>query len=353
MQRIKASAKLDLPFIVGVILITALSVIVLRAIAPSLFPLYFLYLILGFGAFFLLIQTDFEIVSIFSKHLYVASIVLLILPLFIGQVTRGTIRWIPIGALTIQPAEIVRPFLLIFFANFLTEKEVDSKRLIKAFLLLALPTALIVIQPSLGVAVLTVIGFIGVLMASTIKKKYFLWGIVFFAVFLPLIWQVLAPYQKQRILTFIDPNQDPYGTGYNAIQSMISVGSGKLFGRGLGKGVQTQLSFLPERHTDFIFASIAEELGIFGATLVLLGSVFILTRLILISENARSPSARAFVSGLFLMLFAQTMVHVGMNLGLVPITGVPFPLVSAGGSSFLATMIGLGIALGAKRQISA
>jgi rod shape determining protein RodA len=353
MQRIKASAKLDLPFIVGVILITALSVIVLRAIAPSLFPLYFLYLILGFGAFFLLIQTDFEIVSIFSKHLYVASIVLLILPLFIGQVTRGTIRWIPIGALTIQPAEIVRPFLLIFFANFLTEKEVDSKRLIKAFLLLALPTALIVIQPSLGVAVLTVIGFIGVLMASTIKKKYFLWGIVFFAVFLPLIWQVLAPYQKQRILTFIDPNQDPYGTGYNAIQSMISVGSGKLFGRGLGKGVQTQLSFLPERHTDFIFASIAEELGIFGATLVLLGSVFILTRLILVSENARSPSARAFVSGLFLMLFAQTMVHVGMNLGLVPITGVPFPLVSAGGSSFLATMIGLGIALGAKRQISA
>ena len=353
MQRVKAPLKLDLPFFVGIGLMVTLSIIVLRAIAPFLFPLYFLYIILGFGAFYLLLQTDFEVISIFSKHLYIASIVLLILPLLIGQVTRGAIRWIPIGVLTIQPAEIVRPFLLIFFANYLTEKEVDTKRLVYAFVLLAFPTALIVIQPSLGVAVLTVIGFIGVLMASTIKKKYFLWGLVFFAVFLPIIWQILAPYQKQRITTFLNPSQDPYGAGYNAIQAMISVGSGKIFGRGLGEGVQTQLSFLPERHTDFIFASIAEELGILGAMLVLLGAFFLLSRLILISEKARSPAARAFVSGLFLMLFAQVAVHVGMNLGLVPITGVPFPLVSAGGSSFLATMIGLGIALGAKRQYSA
>ena len=353
MQRVKVPNKLDLPFIVGIALMVVLSVIVLRAIASSLFPLYFLYLVLGFGAFFLLLQTDFEIISIFSKHLYIASIVLLILPLLIGEVTRGAIRWIPIGALTIQPAEIVRPFLLIFFANYLTEKEIDAKRLISAFVLLAFPTALIVVQPSLGVAVLSVIGFIGVLLASTLKKKYFLWGLVFLGLFLPLIWQVLAPYQKQRITTFLNPSQDPYGAGYNAIQAMISVGSGKIFGRGLGQGVQTQLSFLPERHTDFVFASIAEELGLLGALLVLFGAFFLMARLILISENARSPAARAFVSGLFLMLFAQIVVHVGMNLGLVPITGVPFPLVSAGGSSFLATMMGLGIALGAKRQISA
>src|SRR3990172_4602671 len=284
MQRVKAPPKIDLPFTIGIGLMATLSIIVLRAIAPSLFPLYFLYIILGFGAFFLLLKTDFEIISIFSKHLYIASIVLLILPLLIGQVTRGAIRWIPIGALTIQPAEIVRPFLLIFFANYLTEKEVDAKRLINAFLLLSLPTALIVVQPSLGVAVLTVIGFVGVLFASTIKKKYFLWGLVFLAAFLPIIWQILAPYQKQRIITFLDPAKDPYGAGYNAIQAMISVGSGKIFGRGLGEGVQTQLSFLPERHTDFVFASIAEELGILGAMLVLLGAFFLLSRLILISE---------------------------------------------------------------------
>ena len=117
-------------------------------------------------------------------------------------------------------------------------------------------------------------------------------SLVFFAVFLPIIWQILAPYQKQRITTFLNPSQDPYGAGYNAIQAMISVGSGKIFGRGLGEGVQTQLSFLPERHTDFIFASIAEELGILGAMLVLLGAFFLLSRLILISEKARSPAAR-------------------------------------------------------------
>src|SRR3990167_2349051 len=127
------------------------------------------------------LATFFLILFLFSKHFYFFSIFILILPLIIGQVTRGAIRWIPIGSLTIQPAEIVRPFLLIFFANYLTEKEVDAKRLINAFLLLSLPTALIVVQPSLGVAVLTVIGFIGVLFASTLKKKYFLWGVVFFA----------------------------------------------------------------------------------------------------------------------------------------------------------------------------
>ncbi|HJX58936.1 hypothetical protein A2V61_01305 [Candidatus Woesebacteria bacterium RBG_19FT_COMBO_47_8] len=353
MQRVKLPPRIDALFVVGISLLIVIGVIVLYAIAPSLFPLYFLYLILGIGVFILFLQADFEVISIFAKHAYVASIVLLILPLLIGQVTRGAIRWIPIGALTIQPAELVRPLLLVFFANYLTEKEINGKRLLTAFFLLSLPVLLIVVQPSLGIAVLAVVGFVGVLMASTIKKRYFLWGALIFAFLLPIIWMVLAPYQKQRIITFLEPAKDPYGTGYNAIQSMISVGSGKIFGRGLGKGVQTQLAFLPERHTDFIFASIAEELGLVGAVLVLCAAFFVLGRLVGISENTRSPAARAYVSGLFLMLFAQTMVHIGMNLGLVPITGVPFPLVSAGGSSFLATMMGLGIALGAKRQISA
>jgi rod shape determining protein RodA len=125
---------------------------------------------------------------------------------------------------------------------------------------------------------------------------------------------------------------------------MISVGSGKLLGRGLGRGVQTQLAFLPERHTDFIFASVAEELGFLGAVLLIAGSFFIFIRLTYFINNAESPAARAFLSGLFLTLFIQTIVHVGMNMGLLPITGVPYPLVSAGGSSLLATMIGLGIA---------
>jgi rod shape determining protein RodA len=336
--------KFDYPLLGGIIFLLILSIIVLRPIAPSLFPLYYVYIFLAVSSFLVFQLIDFDILSLFSKHFYIGTIFLLVLALLIGQVTRGVIRWIPIGPLTIQPAEIARPFLLVFFANYLTQEEVGIKRLLKAIILLSLPVFLILIQPSLGVAFLTGIGFLGIIFATNFKKKYLLWGIILICLLIPLIWQILQPYQKIRILTFLDPMRDPLGAGYNSIQSMISVGSGKLFGRGLGRGVQTQLAFLPERHTDFIFASVAEELGFVGSILLILGSFFLFIRLTYFIENAESPAARAFLSGLFLTLFAQTIVHIGMNMGLLPITGIPYPLVSAGGSSLLATMIGLGIA---------
>jgi rod shape determining protein RodA len=336
--------KFDYPLLGGIIFLLILSIIVLRPIAPSLFPLYYVYIFLAVSSFLVFQLIDFDILSLFSKHFYIGTIFLLVLALLIGQVTRGVIRWIPIGPLTIQPAEIARPFLLVFFANYLTKEEVDLKRLIKAIVLFAFPLSLILIQPSLGVAFLTAIGFLGIIFATNFKKKYLLWGVILFAFLIPLIWQILQPYQQARILTFLNPLKDPLGAGYNSIQSMISVGSGKFFGRGLGRGVQTQLAFLPERHTDFIFASVAEELGFLGAVLLIAGSFFIFIRLTYFINNAESPAARAFLSGLFLTLFVQTIVHIGMNMGLLPITGVPYPLVSAGGSSLLATMIGLGIA---------
>ncbi|KKU02897.1 MAG: Cell elongation-specific peptidoglycan biosynthesis regulator RodA [Candidatus Woesebacteria bacterium GW2011_GWE1_45_18] len=178
-----------------------------------------------------------------------------------------------------------------------------------------------------------------------------MYAVLAFVALSPLFWQIMQPYQRERILTFVNPESDPYGAGYNALQSMISVGSGRLLGRGLGKGVQTQLAFLPEKHTDFIFAAVGEELGFLGAGLLLLGGFFILSRLVSIVENASSPAGRAYVSGFFLTLLVQTFVHVGMNVGLLPITGVPFPLVSAGGSSLLGTFIGLGIAFGARKRL--
>jgi rod shape determining protein RodA len=294
-------------------------------------------------------STDFGIPSIFSKHLYTFSILFLLVPLLIGQVTRGAVRWIPIGSLTLQPAEIVRPLLLVFFANYITEKQLNLKRLIKALLLLFLPVFLIVIQPSLGVAILTVISFLGVLLASGINKKYIGMGVVVLILMAPIAFQLLAPYQKLRVEAFIDPYTDPLGAGYNSIQSIIAVGSGGFSGKGLGKGVQTQLAFLPERHTDFIFASISEEMGFIGATLLLLGSFFILLRLTQLMESSQTPAARAYVAGVFFVLLVQTLVNVGMNLGLLPITGLPLPLVSAGGSSLISTMIMLGLVAGARR----
>jgi len=327
-----------------------LSGIILKSIAPSLFPLQFVYLGVAILAFWFFSQINFDIISLFSKHLYIVSIALLIMTLIIGRVTRGAIRWIPIGAFSLQPAEFVRPFLLIFFANYLTIQKVDFKRVLKAFFLLVLPAFLVLIQPSLGVSVLTVVGFLGVLISSNFNKKYVLGGVAVILVSIPIFWQVMVPYQRQRVLTFINPSVDPLGAGYNSLQSTIAAGAGKITGMGLGRGVQTQLAFLPEKQTDFIFAAVSEEMGFVGAGLTLAATFVILFRLVAIVENSISPAARAYVCGFFLVYLLQIFIHIGMNLGMLPVTGLPFPLVSAGGSSLLATMIGLGIALGAYKR---
>lgn len=327
------------------------SFLILWSIAPVVFPTQFFYIIAGAAIFYLFSKIDIDILSLFSNHLFVASIFFLIIPLIIGQVTRGAVRWIQIGPITIQPSEMVRPFIILFFANFLTAKKVGIARFIKAVAILAIPLFLILIQPSLGVTILTAVGFFGALIASDFPKKYIVMLVFLGIIALPVVWLLLAPYQRSRVNTFLSPTADPTGAGYNSIQSMISVGSGRLWGRGLGGGVQTQLSFLPERHTDFIFASVSEELGFVGAFLLLSLSMFLLLRLINIVKFSKNPTARCFVSGVFLTIFVQTMIHVGMNMGLFPITGVPLPLVSAGGSSLLATMAALGMVLSSKKMV--
>jgi rod shape determining protein RodA len=340
----------DLSLSISVAFLLILSVFILNSIAPSLFPGYFIYIALAVILFWFFSQIGFEVISLFSTHFYIFSITLLVLTLIIGRVTHGTIRWIPIGSFTLQPSELMRPFLLIFFANYLTKEKVDFKRFLKAILLLTIPTVLIFVQPSLSVSILTLVGFLGVLIASEFNKKYLLIGLLGIGVAIPIFWQVMAPYQRARLTTFLNPASDPLGAGYNSIQSVIAAGAGELTGRGLGSGIQTQLSFLPEKQTDFIFAAISEELGFVGATFVLIATFMILFRLTKFMENSSSPAARAYISGFFLIYLVQVFVHVGMNIGIFPVTGLPFPLVSSGGSSLLATMTGLGIALGAYKK---
>lgn len=336
---------ISLSVCIGFLLV--LSVFILNSITHGTFPLYFIFIILAIFLFWFFSQIGFEIVSLFSTHLYIISILLLILTLVIGKATNGTIRWIPIGSFTLQPSELVRPFLLVFFANYLTKEKVTFVRFVKALALFLLPTILILIQPSLSVSVITMVGFLGVLIASDFNKKYLLVGIVGLAVVIPIFWQIMAPYQRQRLVTFLEPTSDPLGAGYNSIQSTIAAGAGEFTGRGLGRGTQTQLSFLPEKQTDFIFAAVGEELGFVGAFLMIAATFVILFRLTKFMENSKSPASRAYISGFFLTYLVQVFVHVGMNMGILPVTGLPFPLVSAGGSSLLATMMGLGIALGA------
>jgi rod shape determining protein RodA len=330
-------------------LLLVISVIVLRSIAPALFPTYYIYLFIAVVTFIIVKSIDFDIFILFSPHLYFFSILTLLATLLVGQVTRGAVRWIPLGSITIQPSEVVRAFVLLYFAKYLTEGELNSKRFARAVLIALIPLVLILIQPSLGVAVLTSVGFFGIMLASQIEKRFFLTGFVLFLLLIPIFWILLAPYQKARIAAFLDPSLDPQGAGYNSIQSMISVGSGKILGRGLGEGVQTQLDFLPERHTDFIFASIAEEMGFLGSFLVLLGLFILFWGIVLIIERPKNLTARVFSAGVFWVFLAETMVHIGMNMGMVPITGVPLPFVSAGGSSLIGSSIMVAMALNAKR----
>ncbi|MBI2103737.1 FtsW/RodA/SpoVE family cell cycle protein [Candidatus Woesebacteria bacterium] len=343
MLNIRESQRIDWSIFIPALLLLSLGIFILNSLS-FLTPLYILFVIFGIFAFLFFAKVDFEILNIFSKILYIFSILFLLAPIFIGTATRGTTRWIQVGSLTIQPAEIVRPLLLVFFASYLVSGKKNVAHAVKGILLFLFPTFLILIQPSLGVTILTTFGFLGVLLASHFPRKYYLVGGALIILLLPLAWSLLADYQKQRIITFLTPGSDPQGVGYNSIQAMISVGSGKISGRGLGRGIGTQLAFLPERQTDFIFASISEELGFVGAGLVLVLTFFILYRLIRIIQKSRDWVGRAYVAGFFLALLAQVVIHVGMNMALMPITGVPYPLLSAGGSSLIATMIGLGIA---------
>jgi rod shape determining protein RodA len=340
----------DILLSLSIISLLALSTFVLSAISPGLFPSYFIYIVASLFAFYVFSKIDFEVLSLFSWHFYILSICLLVTTLFIGSVTRGAVRWIPLGTVKLQPAEIVRPFLILFFANYLVQNKVTLSHLVRALFLLFIPTVLILVQPSLGVSILTVIGFVGVTFSISFEKRYILVGFLMTFLVLPLFWFVLQPYQRQRVETFLNPASDPRGAGYNSIQSMIAIGSGKFFGRNLGEGVQTQLAFLPEKQTDFIFAAISEELGFVGSFLVLAVTFLMLWRLTIFIENAVNPVARAYLSGFLLTIFVEIVVHVGMNLGLLPVAGLPYPLVSAGGSSLLSTMMGLGIALQAYRR---
>ncbi|CAN5359951.1 rod shape-determining protein RodA [soil metagenome] len=340
MNVFSSAFKKDIGITISVFILIIFSIVVLRAIAPFVFPTYFVYLIVAVVSFLIFSQIGFDVLSEFGNHFYIASILFLILPIIIGQVTRGVVRWIPLGPVAIQPSELVRPFLFVFFANKLTKENLQFNEFVKISFLFLIVFLLILIQPSLGVSILTAVGYLGIVLATNFDKKKLLLLIAAGLIFIPIFWHFLKPYQRNRILSF---------DNYNSIQAMIAVGSGKIVGEGLGKGTQTQLAFLPEKQTDFIFASISQELGFVGAGLVLLISFFLLYRVVANISYAYNPAARSFISGIFLALLVQTLVHVGMNMGILPITGVTLPLVSAGGSSLVATATMLGMVIGAKK----
>jgi len=278
-------------------------------------------------------------------YFYLLTLILLTIVLVIGRSAHGAVRWLNIGFFQLQPSEFAKILIIIVLAKFFSSrsKETGMKTLLLSAAYLAIPVLLVVAQPDLGTALVFVAIWLGMVLVSNIKKIYILiLGGVSLS-FMPIIWFFLRDYQKERIATFLNPGADPLGTGYNILQSIIATGSGRLFGRGLGYGYQSQLKFLPIQHSDFIFAVLAEELGFIGA-LVLLALFFVLIIRILRIAFRSSDNFGMFLGiGVFTMIIFQTLVNIGMNMGIMPVAGVPLPLISAGGSSLIAVFVALGI----------
>lgn len=279
---------------------------------------------------------------------YAFGLGLLVLVALIGVEKGGAQRWLPLGALTFQPSEVMKIVLVLALARYFQWVPFDrlSRPLyvIIPLAMIAIPVALILKQPDLGTSTLLAGAGVAILFLAGVSWFYFVGGAVALAGLLPLIWANLHDYQKQRVFTFLEPERDPLGQGYQIFQSQIALGAGGVSGRGFMNGTQSQLDFLPEKHTDFIFTTFAEEMGFVGSVvlLALYSGLFLL--LFIMAMRCASHFARLMAAGAAVMVALHTFVNMAMVTGLIPVVGAPLPLVSYGGTSMIATMIALGFA---------
>lgn len=278
---------------------------------------------------------------------YVVFIFLLYLILIIGPEIRGGRRWLPLGFANVQLAEFVKISVILGLSRilYLNRGAINSgKILLWSFLYAAIPAILVLKEPDLGSALIIMSIWGGILLISPIKKIIVVYIVLSLIVVSGLSWKFfLKDFQKDRIMVFIYPELDPKGKGYNVRQATIAVGSGKLFGTGLGKGEQGQNKFLPERQTDFIFAASSEEVGFLGSSSIVLLYAFIFFRIVKIMQKSRDDLGMYISGAIFFFLFFHTLINIGMNIGILPVTGIPLPLISAGGSSLIVTISALGI----------
>jgi len=301
----------------------------------------------GIGLFFFVASINYNVWLTYAKLIFIIFTIILLGVLIFGTEVNGTTGWINLGIFNIQPVEFAKIALIIVLARYFSKYSGEFfmfRHIFKSGLLTLFFVGLVMLQPDLGSAIVLLGTWLIILLFTGISKKHFWWLTGAFLITVVIAWFfILQSYQQNRILTFIDPGRDPQGAGYNVIQSMVAVGSGQIFGRGLALGSQSSLNFLPEPGTDFIFAVIAEDLGLVGVLLVLGLFTFIFYRLFLTMRKSQDDFATYLILGIVAMLLVQIFINIGMNMGISPVTGIPLPLVSAGGSSMWAIMIALGM----------
>jgi len=280
---------------------------------------------------------------------YLITIILLFWTYLFGIKSSGSQRWIDLYFINLQPSELMKIFIILCLAKYFHRMKIENVNsiytILTSLIIIILPMGLVIVQPDLGTSLLIAISGLAVLWFAGINHKYFIYTMLAFLISLPFIISFLQPYQKLRVLTFLNPDRDPLGAGYQIIQSKIAVGSGGIFGKGFLKGTQSYLEFLPEKHTDFIFTLFSEEFGFVGSTLLLIIYSVIIYRIIAIGASSRSFFGKIFCYSFGVSIFVYITINMSMVLGLLPIVGSPLPIMSYGGSSMLATMVGFGIVM--------
>lgn len=339
----RLSARLDWGLLipVGILLVFSLTALIL--LNPSLFRNQLLFAGVSFVIFFFLLHVQYSTLKEAGVFLYGLSLLGLVVVLLLGFESRGAVRWLGFFGLSVQFSEILKPLFAISLASYLSQRDTSLKTLIQSIGLLIPIIFFIYLQPDLGNAIIFLCATLLTLFLFGFSLRSFVVLLVMSIIFLPVGWQLLHGYQRQRIITYLHPTHDPLGSSYNAVQSVIAVGSGEVFGKGLSQGTQSGLRFLPERHTDFMFATLSEELGFLGILILLISFTVLFYRIYCIVSDSKDVFSKLFATFAFSILLIQCFVNIGMNIGLLPVVGVTLPFVSYGGSSIVANFMLLGI----------
>ena len=353
--------KLDWPLIIAVLLLVGVGLLTIYSIDSShslgLFKKQVNFAAIGILIMFGLSFFDYRN---FKNHsallifLYLFSILLLVLVLIIGSKIRGAQSWFQLGAFNLQPVEITKITVILLLAKYFSLRHIEMyriKHIVVSGLYVALPVILVIVQPDLGSVLVLLVIWLGIMLIAGIKIRHLLiLGLIAVVITIGSWYWLLEDYHKNRIITFVNPQLDPYGHGYNVVQSLIAVGSGRMTGLGIDQASQSQLNFLPEQQTDFIYATYAEEWGFVGVVVLFFIFAFLFWRMILAALNAENNFSRLFISGLIAMIFFQLVISIGMNMALLPVIGLTLPLLSYGGSSLITIFIGLGVLLSIKAR---
>lgn len=347
-QSILQRLHIDLPLLLGLLALCGVGMVILFSAGGQDYSVIYKQLLrlgVAFTIMILFAQLSPAQLERWSLSIYMTGVLLLVLVLFVGATGKGAQRWLEIGSFSFQPSEIMKLAVPMVIAWYFSDKSLPPSilRIIFACFLIAVPVMLIRQQPDLGTAFLVAAAGFSVLFITGIGWRLIAGIIVVATASMPVIWYFMHDYQKNRILTFLNPEKDPLGTGYHIIQSMIAIGSGGMYGKGWLNGTQSHLEFLPERSTDFIFSVYCEEFGFMGVLLLVCIYMFIIARGLYISLNAQQTYGRLLGSGLILTFFVYIFVNMGMVTGQLPVVGVPLPLVSRGGTSMVTLMTGFGM----------